>query len=205
MIDRVLPEWRVFFPESATMYRFDLIQKAIPPMKESRYHMYTAVAFFLAGALIGFKQPEHFGKSFNYLAELAGYLKDRNAIVVMMVLFLKKAGASFIVIWTGTLLGIVSLYAAIQNGIVMGVVLSHQKSVLLSLLNTLPHGIFELPAFLMACGIGLWRGMWLFRKDKHETYKERALKGYLVFFRVILPLLIIAAIIEGGRIALLTQ
>jgi uncharacterized membrane protein SpoIIM required for sporulation len=66
-----------------------------------------------------------------------------------------------------------------------------------------PHGIFELPAFFLACGIGLWCGTWLIGKDKHESYRSRAQKSYLVFFRLILPLLIIGAVIEGGSIALI--
>lgn len=50
----------------------------------------------------------------------------------------------------------------------------------------------------------MWRGLWVFRKDKQETYASRARKGYLAFYRLVIPLLIIAAVIEGGRIALAT-
>ncbi|MEW6213944.1 MAG: stage II sporulation protein M [Nitrospirota bacterium] len=56
----------------------------------------------------------------------------------------------------------------------------------------IPHGIFELPAIFVAWGLGIWRGVWMFRKDKDQTFKERANKAYRVFFAFILPLLIIA-------------
>jgi stage II sporulation protein M len=170
-------------------------------LKDVRYHVGAVLAAFLAGIIVGLYQPEHLSKSFKYFGELAGFLRDQNAVLIIIFLFLKNALASFIVLWGGALLGIVPLLAAVQNGILMGAVLSRQESVFFSLLSILPHGIFELPAFFTACGIGIWRGLWLFRNDKRETYKERVRKGYLAFFRLILPLLIIAAVIEGGCMA----
>ena len=59
-----------------------------------------------------------------------------------------------------------------------------------------PHGIFELPAVIMSIGIGMKMGIDIFRKDKKQiarNFKE-ALR-FLIF--VVLPLLIIAGIIEG--------
>jgi uncharacterized membrane protein SpoIIM required for sporulation len=114
---------------------------------------------------------------------------------------LKNALASFITLWSGVLLGIIPAVAAVQNGALVGVVFSWKGSFSTVLLNILPHGIFELPAFFIACGIGLWRGTWVFRKNKEETYKDRARKGYRVYCRLIIPLLFLAAIVEGVRIA----
>jgi len=84
----------------------------------------------------------------------------------------------------------------------LGAVLSLQENPRIGFLNILPQGIFELPAFFLACGIGLRRGFWIFRKNKEESYGERAKKGYFIFFRLVLPLLVIAAVIEGVRIGL---
>ncbi|RJQ65510.1 MAG: stage II sporulation protein M [Desulfobacteraceae bacterium] len=176
-------------------------KEAIPHAEEARLHILAAIAFFLAGVLIGFLRPDHFPGSFRYLSDLAAYLRESSALAVILFLFLKNSLASFIVLWAGTLLGIIPLMAAAQNGYLMGAVLSWQESPFISFLNLLPHGIFELPAFFLACGIGIWRGLWIFRKNKAEPYRERAKKGYLIFYRLVLPLLIIAAVIEGLRIA----
>jgi len=127
-------------------------------IRDARYPIGAAVAFFLTGVAIGSVQSGYFDPSFRYLEELAGFLKDQNALVIMGFLFLKNATASFIVLWTGTVLGIVSLFAAVQNGLLMGAVLSRQPSVFLAFVSILPHGIFELPAFFMACGVGVCRG-----------------------------------------------
>jgi stage II sporulation protein M len=173
-------------------------------LQDARHYIIAAVVLFIAGVLAGFMQSDYFTLSVSHFEVLAGFLKNQNAVLVIIFLLLKNALACFIVLWTGVLLGIVSMFAAVQNGILMGAILSRQESVLLAFLSILPHGIFELPAFFTACGVGLWRGMWLFRRYKHETYKERARKGYLVFFRMILPLLGIAAVIEGILIAVIS-
>lgn len=152
--------------------------------------------------MIGFFRPALFPGSFQYLTEIVAFLQDSSIPAIVIFLFIKNALACLLILWTGTLLGIVPLYAAVQNGYLLGAVLSLQEYPFLSFLNILPHGIFELPAFFLACGIGLWRGFWIFRKNKEEPYKERAGKGYFIFFRLVLPLLVIAAIIEGVLIGL---
>ncbi len=170
--------------------------------REIRPYLLTVLAFFAAGASVGFFRPMFFPNSFGYLAEVADFLKNSTIPTIVIFLFIKNALASFLVLWTGILLGVFPLYAAAQNGYLLGAVLSLQENPLVSVLNILPHGIFELPAFFLACGIGLWRGFWLFRKNKEETYGERAKKGYFIFFHLVLPLLVIAAVIEGVRIGL---
>lgn len=176
-------------------------KEAIHPVKEARLHLLAAIVFFLAGALIGLWSPGRFAGSLRYLSELAAILKQSSVPAIILFLFLKNSLASFIVLWAGALLGIIPLMAAAQNGYLMGAVLSLQESPFISFVSLLPHGIFELPAFFLACGIGLWRGFWIFRSKKEEPYRARAKKGYLVFYRLVIPLLIIAAIIEGVRFA----
>jgi stage II sporulation protein M len=176
-------------------------KKTVAPVKEARYHIYLAIGFFIVGTCIGFKQPDRYGESFDYLAGLAGFLKDSHPLIIILILFLKNALASFIALWSGALLGIIPAVTAVQNGALVGVVFLWKGSFSTVLLNILPHGIFELPAFFIACGLGLWRGTWIFRKNKDETYKDRARKGYRVYCRLVIPLLFFAAIVEGLRIA----
>ena len=177
------------------------LKKTVAPVKEARYHIYLAIGLFIAGACIGFKQPDRFGESLDYLAGFAAFLRDSHPLFIILFLFLKNALASFIALWSGVLFGIIPAVTAAQNGALLGVVFSWKESFSTVLLNILPHGIFELPAFFIACGLGLWRGTWIFRKNKDETYKDRARKGYRVYYRLIIPLLFIAAIVEGFRIA----
>jgi stage II sporulation protein M len=70
-------------------------------------------------------------------------------------------------------------------------------------LNLLPHGIFELPAIFISFGMGLKFGTFLFYKEKMKKFAEFFSNSLRVFVFVILPLLVIAAIIEGSLIFLL--
>lgn len=63
-------------------------------------------------------------------------------------------------------------------------------------LRLLPHGIFEVPAFILAITAGLSVGLSVFKADKHP-YRKEFISGLKFFLLVIIPLLIIAGIIEG--------
>jgi stage II sporulation protein M len=76
-----------------------------------------------------------------------------------------------------------------------------QSSGLTSLLNLLPHGIFELPAIFISLGLGLKLGTTWFKKNIAETFRKYFWESLRVFVWIILPLLSVAAIIEGLLIA----
>ncbi|HJX50295.1 MAG TPA: stage II sporulation protein M, partial [Candidatus Nanoarchaeia archaeon] len=65
------------------------------------------------------------------------------------------------------------------------------------LLRLLPHGIFEFPAIILALATGIRLGLFWFSDNKKKEFVKRVEGSLRVFLFVILPLLIIAAIIEG--------
>ena len=90
-------------------------------------------------------------------------------------------------------------------GVVIGYVLNRvwQESGIRDIWKILPHGIFELPAVIIALGLGLRLGAYLFgANEKRETFKELAYKSVNTFLMIILPLLVLASIIEGLLIML---
>jgi hypothetical protein len=70
-------------------------------------------------------------------------------------------------------------------------------------LKVLPHGVFELPALLIAASYGLWLGVTVFRRIRGKEsillrfHIEHAFRRY---FAIVFPLLIIAAAIETALI-----
>ena len=66
-----------------------------------------------------------------------------------------------------------------------------------SLWKILPHGIFELPSIIISFALGIKLGMFVFAKNPSKEFKKRFVLGLKTFVFVILPLLVIAAIIEG--------
>jgi stage II sporulation protein M len=66
-------------------------------------------------------------------------------------------------------------------------------------MTIVPHGIFELPAIFLGTSIGLKLGLHPFRRlaGKADTTLLSELSyGLRLFFRLILPLLLLAAAIE---------
>ena len=58
--------------------------------------------------------------------------------------------------------------------------------------------ILEIPAILLAAGYGLWLGSVFYRSLKHgEPFKEPFLWAIKKYYKVILPLLLLAAFIEA--------
>ncbi len=166
----------------------------------ARKYVYLAVAIFVIGTAIGLAEPERFKPALSvFKKEIGGRFEDKNALITILLIFAQNFLASFISAFLGVLLGFIPALSAISNGILVGVVISvtvgsDQPARLLFLV---PHGMFELPAVMIAWGLGIWHGAWIFRKDKSETLKNRRLKVSLAFFRYSVPLLIIAAVIEG--------
>jgi len=105
----------------------------------------------------------------------------------------------------GFALGIFPVLSIFANGYVVGYVVSSSvsSSGVLSLLDLLPHGIFELPAIFISFGMGIKFGSFLFYKEKAKKFVEFFVNSIRVFIFVVLPLLIIAAIIEGSFISFL--
>ena len=96
------------------------------------------------------------------------------------------------------------MITSIVNGYILGFVMlkSVQANGALVLWKLLPHGIFELPALFISLGLGVKLGAFIFKKNKIKTLKIYLFESARVFVFVILPLLFIAAIIEGSLIFL---
>jgi stage II sporulation protein M len=172
-------------------------------IKDSRNFIYTVIILFFIFAFIGFfaPVPEEISKEImDYIKKILEEIKDFGRFEMIKFIFLNNIQSSFASIIFGFLLGILPFLAAIFNGYLIGFVASMavDQAGVSSLLNLLPHGIFELPAIFISLGLGLKFGSFLFKKNKSESFKEYFFEGLRVFVFIVLPLLIIAAIIEGS-------
>jgi stage II sporulation protein M len=104
------------------------------------------------------------------------------------------------------LVGIIPTFAIGANGFVLGVVYRQTAEVMgysKAALKVLPHGVFELPALLIAASYGLWLGVMVVRRmrGKESTLLrfniEHAIRRY---FTIVFSLLIVAAAIETALI-----
>ncbi len=175
-------------------------------IKESRKYIYTIVALFFGFALIGliFPVPELINtKLLEIIKGIVDKTQGMSGLRLIGFIFLNNSQASLFGIVLGMLLGIFPLFASIFNGYLLGYVSKFviAEGNFLSLWRLLPHGIFELPAVFISFGLGLRQGLFFFEK-KNKGFKYYFYNAIKVFLLIIIPLLVVAAIIEGGLITL---
>jgi len=178
-----------------------LLQESFSYLRLARNYVYFAVVLFFLSAFIGFLFPENFSFFEQFLRELADKVNDLSLIGLMWFILQNNVTSAFTAIIFGVFLGIFPVVNALINGAVLGYVFSKASAVagFSVILLLLPHGIFELPAVFIAMGLGIRLGMFVFVPSgkKLEEFRTRLWGSLKVFFTIVLPLLIIAAIIEG--------
>lgn len=176
-----------------------MFKESISYLKESMIYFWIIVGLFLFSALIGFMFPENFVFFDELLKELAEKTKGLGHGELTWFIFQNNILSSFMGLVLGIFLGVFPLMGTLINGLLLGYVYAKASAVagwgVIWML--VPHGIFELPAVFISLGLGLKLGMFIFTKNKKKELIERLVKSLKVFLLIVLPLLIIAAIIEG--------
>lgn len=177
-------------------------------IKQSREYIYFSIIVFFIFALIGFfiAPPEYLStKILEFIQQLLERTKNLSGLELIGFIFLNNLQSSFFIFILGFIFAIFPVIALISNGYLLGYVAATTSKIdgLLSIWRILPHGIFELPALFLALGLGIKFGGFIFNKNPKKTFLENLFQGMRVFFFFVIPLLIIAAIIEGILIILI--
>ncbi len=183
-------------------------KKSFAFLKESKIFIYSIVVLFFVFVLIGFFVPAPesvIDLIKEFIEELLKQTEGMSFSELVGFIIMNNLQTSFFGMIFGIVLGIFPLLLTMSNGYLLGFVskLSVQTDGFLSLWRLLPHGIFELPAVFISLGLGMKIGSFLFQKKKLKSLKEYSLNSFKVFFFVVIPLLIIAGIIEGALMFLL--
>ena len=176
-------------------------------IKESRNFIYSIIGVFFAFALIGFFVPasEDLTKIIlEFIEKLLEQTKDMSQFELIRFIFVNNLQSSFFGLIFGVALGIFPVLATVANGYILGFVgkMSVESGGIFVLWRVLPHGIFELPAIFISLGLGLKLGSFIFRKEKGKFFRRCFWDSLRVFLFVVVPLLIIAGIIEGSLMAI---
>ena len=182
-------------------------QNSLNFLKESKKFIWIVVGLFLAFALIGFfiPVPDVISKQiFEFIKEILGKTENMSQGQLIKFIFLNNIQSSFLGMVFGVFLGIFPVISTIANGYLLGFVANFaiQENGIFSLWRILPHGIFELPAVFISFALGLRIGASIFSKKKFRKFNETFISCLKVFVLIVIPLLIIAAIIEGSLIFL---
>ena len=171
-------------------------------LKLSKNFIFVAIGIFLIFGIIGFfiPAPEEISlKIFEFIQELLAKTQGMNQRELVGFIFLNNLQSSFLGLVLGIFFGIFPFLALLSNGYILGFVasISVELGGFSSLWRLVPHGIFELPAIFISSGLGLKFGSIFFQKEKLKSFKEYFYNSLRIFLLIIIPLLIIAAIIEG--------
>jgi len=163
-----------------------------------RWYVVFSLGLFFLFFLVGFAFPVFFRvEIIELLQTLIGTFEGKTMLEMMVLIFWNNLKTSFFAMILGIFFGIFPLIIGIMNGYITGFV--SREAVMIEgpgvLVRLIPHGIFELPAVFLSMGIGLRLGMVSFRKKRN--LKRELINALRFFVFVIIPLLLIAAIIEG--------
>ena len=174
-------------------------------IKESKVFIYFIMGIFFLFTMIGFfvPTPEIISDQIlKFIEELLRKTQDLSQFELIRFIFFNNIQSAFFGMIFGVLLGLFPVIFAISNGYVLGFVASFSVNVggISVLWRLFPHGILELPAIFISLGLGLKIMTFIFEKNKLKTLKIYIKNSLRTFLFIVIPLLIIAAVIEGSLI-----
>lgn len=128
-------------------------------------------------------------------------VNDSNPPTLLAKIFLNNIEACLLLFLGGASLGLLTLLIISINGMVIGGVIAlvrEERGLLFMAAAILPHGIFEIPAFILsgALGLSLARALWDEMMREGDVAEAAKILGF-TFVRLILPLVVIAAFVEA--------
>ena len=165
-----------------------------------------AVLVFFVSAIIGYvftsMNPDTADFSLQELESLVEIIEGLSPLQIMFFIFLNNSIKSLFVILLGVFLGIIPFLFLAYNGYILGVVayvFSSEKGLLFILAAIIPHGIIELPMIFLSVAIGMRVGIASFDYvlGRQSNIREELSAGLSVFFRFVVPMLLIAAVVEA--------
>lgn len=175
-------------------------------MKKRNIIISLSITFLLAIFLGYFLLNEELAQKFSY-----EFIKNKENILIngkisSIGLFINNVRASFIMVVIGFIPFLfLPYFGAFANGFIIGAIgkmLTFKKMNLFKtfLMGILPHGIFEIPALIYAMFLGVTFCLnitkKLLKKDR-ENFSDLFRKNIMNFVKIVVPLLIIAALIEA--------
>ena len=183
----------------------EMLKDSLDYLSESKKYIWFVVGAFLLSGFFGFFCSAKLGFLDEVLRKIAEKAVGLGAFDLILFIFNNNIGSAFFSLIFGVFLGVFPLISTISNGIILGYVLKKvwEVSAFTNFWRILPHGIFELPALFISLALGVKLGMFVFSKDMKKEFVYRLYNSLKVFVFIVVPLLVIAAIIEGLLIALL--
>jgi stage II sporulation protein M len=168
---------------------------------ECKNYIFLITALFFGAGLFGFVFADSL-TFFNPLLEgLSGKIEGKDLGGLIWFIFQNNLTSAFVAMVGGVAFGALPIFNSILNGSLGGYVynLASSEAGYGIIVLLLPHGIFELPAVFIALGMGVRFGLFAFARRGHrkKEFTRRFVSSMKAFVAIVLPLLIIAAVVEG--------
>jgi len=168
-------------------------------------------AVTLTAGWIGTTQNPEFGQQLMsaFEKDVADQIIGNNSFEIFTKLFFNNVEACILLFLGGASLGILTIFILSLNGVVIGSILeivAKDHSPVFVAAAIVPHGIFEIPAFIISCALGFLLsqallGEWLGNADAADIGKKLGL-AFIIF---VVPLVITAAYVEAFITPLVIQ
>jgi|GEM_PF-186377 len=142
-------------------------------LRESMPFYILATVLLFGGAWVGFEYSEAFEEQINLMLEqledIVEHITEKeSSLYTAWFIFQNNTKAGLMLVTLGLFLFFAPGFSLFTNGLMIGYILqkSAENGVVISdiiLYGLLPHGILELPAIIMAGGLGMFLGWRLFR------------------------------------------
>lgn len=133
--------------------------------------------------------------------EVAGQIDDTDHFDMCLKIFFNNLQACILLFLGGASFGVLTIIIMSLNGIVIGAIMeivSKDHSALFVAAAILPHGIFEIPAFILSGALGLLLAQSLIAEwnNGNDTAGDARRFGHL-FVLYVIPLIALAAFVEA--------
>ncbi|HUT38199.1 MAG TPA: stage II sporulation protein M [Methanoregula sp.] len=133
--------------------------------------------------------------------EVAGQIMGKDSPDIFVRLFFNNLEACLLLFLGGASFGILTIFIISLNGILIGSILEivhKDHSVAFVVAAILPHGIFEIPAFILSGALGILLAQSLITEWYHRGDTAEEARRYTRLFAVyVIPLVVIAAFVEA--------
>lgn len=163
--------------------------------------------FFIASIFLGYilahDHPIETKKIiFESLKNMLEPAKDLTSFRLLSFIFFKNLFVTLTGLALGIFFGVIPILTVFINGLTLGVVgyiFLKKYNFLILTAGILPHGIIEIPAFILstASGLWLWRSLYRYIRYDENKIKEEFVSMIKFFILIIIPMLFIAAVIEA--------
>jgi stage II sporulation protein M len=160
------------------------------------------VLSLVAGVAVTVTNPDAGQQMLDLLREtLLGEVIDNTPAELAVTLFINNLQACTLMFLGGATLGVLTVFIILSNGVVIGSVMEvvrQQQGGLYVAAALVPHGIFEIPAFIISGTLGLLlaRSLWREATANGDAAGE-ALGMGRTFLLVVIPLVAVAAVTEA--------